>query len=374
MRNIITIILLGSILAACGKKETSYDTLEAVNARIDVLSQELQELEEKRIKLDPESQKVRSVAVKAQTLEPRTFKHYVNVQGQVESNRNVQVSPKMSGNLLSIKVKEGQSVRAGQLLATIDDAIIRRNKEELETQLGLATTLYEKQKRLWEKEIGTEIQYLQAKANKESMERRMATLDEQLSMSRIKAPISGIVDEVLPKTGEMVSPGFPAFRIVSATDLNLVAELSESYIPYVRRGDGVKAKFPTLNKEINARVSVVGQSVDPNSRTFKVEAKLPADRDIKANMFGEMAINDRIIKDAITVPLYLLQKSEKGNYVYIAEKKGDQWVAARRDVVLGVSYDGEAEIKSGLKGKDILITDGYKDLSDGQAIEMGDGQ
>ena len=278
------------------------------------------------------------------------------------------VSPQTPGVVTQIFVREGQVVKKGQILAQLDDAVMRSSIEEVKTALNLANIMFEKQQKLWDQKIGTEIQYLTAKNQKESLEKRLETLEEQKEMSKIKAPISGTVDEINPKVGEAVSPGFPAFRVVNGMDLSLKAQLSENYIPYVKRGDLVKISFPALEKEIEAKVTTVGQSINPVDRTFDVEVKLPSDPMLKANMFGELSINDRTIKDAITVPVALLQQSEISKFVFIAEKQTDQWLAKRVNIETGLSYDGKIEVKKGLAAGQNLIVAGYKGLSDGQEI------
>lgn len=379
MKYIIILFAIASFMIACGGEgdkepvtlEEKKTKLNELRTELTKVSKEIEELETNIKEIDPEAQKVVAIPVQGQSLAAITFKHYVNVQGQVESNRNVLVSPKSSGVITKMNVTQGQNVRAGQVLAQVDDALMRSSMAEMRTQLELLNILFEKQERLWAKEIGTEIQYLQAKNNKESMERRLATIDEQLDMNKIKSPISGIVDEVLPKLGEMVMPGTPAFRIVNPSDLSLNAQISEAYIPYIQKGKSVKVSFVSLSKKMDAKVTFVGQSVDPTSRTFEVEVKLPSDRSLKTNMFGELAINDRTVEDAVCVPLYILQKAEVGNYIYVAEKGSDnQWIARRKIVEIGLSYDGLAQISSGLKVGDVVITDGYKDLSDGQIVAV----
>ncbi|RMG71942.1 MAG: efflux RND transporter periplasmic adaptor subunit, partial [Bacteroidetes bacterium] len=321
-------------------------------------------------RLNPDAApKVKQTAVSTLTLKPTTFEHFVKVQGQVEANQNIMVSPLVSGRITRIFVREGQQVKAGQLLAQIDDAIMRRSIEEVKTSLDLATIMFEKQRDLWAQEIGTEIQYLTAKNQKEALERRLATLEEQLDLNRIKAPIAGTIDEIMPKVGEMVTPGMPAFRIVNARDLSLKASLSEAYIPYVRPGDEVKITFPALDRSIDAKVSTVGQFINPQDRTFDVEVKLPSSPDFKPNMFGEIAINDRNIEEAIVVPLPLVQQSERGSFVYVAEQGADgSLVARRRSLVLGLSYGSQVQVIEGLQAGDQLINAGYKDLSDGQRL------
>lgn len=334
------------------------------------MNKSIQQLEAEITALDPATaQQVRKVVVKSETLSTTSFKHFVNVQGKVEANKNIIVSPQTSGILLKITVREGQKVSAGQLLAQVDDAVMKRSIAEVQSSLDLANILYEKQKNLWDQEIGTEVQYLTAKSQKESLERRLATLEEQWSMTRIKAPISGTVDEILPKVGETVMAGAPAFRIVNTSDLSLKAELSESYVLFIKRGDEVKIHFPTINKEIKARVTVVGQSIDANDRTFSVEVQLPRDPMIKANMFGEMAINDRSVEKAIVVPINMVQNSEEGSFVYVAEQNAQgSWIARRKVIETDLAQDGKTLVTKGLTDGDKLITVGYKELSDGQEI------
>jgi RND family efflux transporter MFP subunit len=374
--NITLIVGLLLSLSSCGgedvgsslaQKRKALEKLQADRVTIDA---KITELEKEIGKLDTVKREIPPVPVKVATITLSTMNHYLEIQGSVESNRNVQVSPKMSGIITQIYVSEGQYVNAGKVLAQIDDAVLKASRAELETQTSLAKTIYEKQKRLWDQEIGTEIQFLQAKNSYEALEKRIASLDEQLSMSKIKAPISGTVDDVMPKVGEMAMPGMPAFRVTSPSDLSLVANVSESYAPFVKRGDAVNIYFPAIDKTFKARVTTVAQSIDPTSRTFEVKAKLPANKQIKINMYGKMAINDRNLKDIIVAPVDVLQKGATGNYVYIAEEQNGKWLARRRSVDTGLSYENKAEITAGLKAGDRLITDGFKEVSDGQVVSF----
>jgi RND family efflux transporter MFP subunit len=374
--NITLIVGLLLSLSSCGgedvgsslaQKRKALEKLQADRVTIDA---KITELEKEIGKLDTVKREIPPVPVKVAPLTLSTMNHYLEIQGSVESNRNVQVSPKMSGIITQIYVSEGQYVNAGKVLAQIDDAVLKASRAELETQTSLAKTIYEKQKRLWDQEIGTEIQFLQAKNSYEALEKRIASLDEQLSMSKIKAPISGTVDDVMPKVGEMAMPGMPAFRVTSPSDLSLVANVSESYAPFVKRGDAVNIYFPAIDKTFKARVTTVAQSIDPTSRTFEVKAKLPANKQIKINMYGKMAINDRNLKDIIVAPVDVLQKGATGNYVYIAEEQNGKWLARRRSVDTGLSYENKAEITAGLKAGDRLITDGFKEVSDGQVVSF----
>ena len=374
--NITLILGLFLSLSACGGEDMGKSLaqqrkqLEKLQAQRVSLDTEIANLEKQIQNLDTTKREIPPVPVKVAPLALSSMNHYLEIQGSVESNRNVQVSPKMSGIITQIYVREGQYVSAGKVLAQIDDAVLKASRAELETQASLAKTIFEKQKRLWDQEIGTEIQFLQAKNNYEALEKRIASLDEQISMSRIKAPISGTVDEVMPKVGEMATPGMPAFRVTSPSDLSLVANVSESYAPYIKRGDDVKIYFPAIDKTYKAKVTTVAQSIDPTSRTFEVKANLPADKQIKINMYGKMAINDRNLKDVIVAPVDVLQKGATGNYVFIAEEQNGKWLARRRDVSMGLSYENKAEITEGLQAGDRLITDGYKEVSDGQVVSF----
>ena len=366
--------ILALLMVACGEKEpktAAEKRLKLTELKKEqlALNKDIQKLEADLGKLDT-TQVVNTVPVEMTVIKTSTFKHFVNVQGQVELDNNVIVSPEVAGILFRINVKEGQNVKKGQVLGQVDDAIMRSSLAEVQTQLDLANILYEKQKRLWDKEIGTEVQFLQAKSTKESLERRMATLEEQISRTEIKSPIWGEVEQIVPKKGEMVMPGAPAFRIVNGSELTLKAQLSEAYIPYVHKGDQVKVGFPAIDQTLTASISRIGQQVDQKSRTFMVEVKLPRNSNIKANMFGELLINDRVSEEAIQVPLSVLQKGEKDNYVFVGERNTNgEWAAKLKVVKIGMSYEGQVEITEGLTLEDQLITAGYKGLSDGQLIE-----
>ncbi|MEO0897520.1 MAG: efflux RND transporter periplasmic adaptor subunit [Bacteroidota bacterium] len=373
-------VLLAITLTACGKKEAQ--GLEAKKKELQTKKNELRELSKVVAALeaeiqesDPEFKAKKKIApVTVKKLEGKTFRHFVNVNGMIEANKNITVSPMVGGRITRIYVREGQNVRPGQLLAQIDDAIIRSSIGEVETQLDLAKVVFEKQERLWKQEIGTEIQFLTAKNQVEALESRLVTLKEQLNMNKVKAPISGNVDEIMPKVGEMVSPGFPAFSIVNNRDLSIKADVPESYAPFINKGKEVEVHFPILEKSITSKVSLVGQSINPLNRSFKVEVKLPSSSDYKPNMFGEISVNDRTIEDAITIPLYLVQKTMDESFVFVAQQEGEGWVARRKSVTTGLISKDEVQITEGLKAGDQLITVGYKDLSEGQQVSMEETQ
>lgn len=371
--NILIITAIATILASCSAKkeglEGKKEELAALKAQQVENDKKIKALEIEIGKLDPKKTteaKVKPVSI--DTLNAETFKHYVELQGSVDAKNNVMVTPKTGGVIVAMYVKEGDAVKAGSVIGKIDNSILIESIEELKTSLSLANTLYEKQKNLWDQKIGTELQYLQAKNNKESLEKKLATLNTQLSQTNIVSPMAGVVDLVNVKVGEMASPGVGVVRVVNLSNLKVSAKVSDVYAASVKKGDEVIIKFPDLKKEYKARITFVSTAVDPLSRTFTIEANLPSDRDIKPNMMAQVQINDATRKNALAIDQNYVQSTEKGNVVYVAVTEGNKKVAKAREVKTGLSYNGKVEILSGLSAGEALITLGYQEVSDGQPI------
>lgn len=333
------------------------------------LALQIKTLEGEIAKLDTSAAKEeRVMPVVVMPLTTETFRHYVEVQGSVDAKNNVMVTPQSPGLLTAVYVKEGDNVRVGTIIAKVDDSILRQSIEEVKNQLSLVQTVFEKQSRLWEQKIGTELQYLQAKNNKEALEKKLVTLNTQLGQSRITAPISGVVDQVIAKIGEMASPGMPIARVVNLGSLKVVAKVADSYVASIRKGDEVLIKFPDLDQEYKARVTFVSTTVDPLSRTFKIEANLPSSSALKPNMLAQVQINDASKNGAIVIDQNVIQTTENGQVVYVAEMEGSRKVAKVRIIKTGLNYNGKVEVLEGLKAGDQLITQGYQEVADGQAI------
>lgn len=373
----ISIVLVAAVtllLAACGGESKDdlagkKEELAKLKSEQSELNQQIKNLETEIAKLDPTSrQDDRAKAVVVSPITSQTFRHYVEVQGSVDAKNSVMVSPKSGGVLTAVYVKEGDNVRQGSTLAKVDNSIMRESIEEVKNQLSLATTVYEKQARLWEQKIGTEMQYLQAKNNKEALEKKLSTLNTQLGQANIAAPISGVVDQVIAKVGEMASPGMPVARVVNLSNLKVVAKVADSYVASVRKGDEVIIKFPDLDQEYKARVTFVSTTVDPLTRTFRIEANLPSSSTLKPNMLAQVQINDATKQDAIVIDQNLVQNTEKGQVVYVTATEGARKVAKAKTVKTGLSYNGKVEILAGLQAGDQLITQGYQDVADGQTI------
>lgn len=377
MKPYYIIALSATLLTACGgeKKEGlegKKEELTKLKTEQAELTTKIRTLEGEVAKLDPkkkEEARVKDVVVSLVTAS--TFKRYVELQGTIDAKNNVQVTPKgMGGNVTAVYVVEGSSVRAGQVMARLDDQILRTSVEEIKTQLALANIVFEKQSNLWKQQIGTEIQYIQAKSNKESIERRLATINSQLSQSNVTAPISGVVDKVFAKVGSTAGPGVPMFQVVNLSQLKVMAKVADTYAGSVRKGDAVIVRFPDVNREIKTRINFVSTTVDPLSRTFIIEAPLPSDNSLKPNMLAQIKINDVTKANALVINQNLIQNTETGQLVYVAVNEGGKKVAKSRKVTTGSSYGGQIEITAGLQAGDQLVIQGYQELTDGTPINF----
>lgn len=368
------IALIGFVNVSCGEKQD--DSLEGKKAQLQKLQTEAAEINAQIGELkafidqaEPDTT-VRVTYVKAMPLVATELAHFVEANGRLEAVNNVFVSPQMGGALTKVYVKEGDYVKEGQTIATIDNSILRNSMNEVKIQLETAQTIFDRQKALWDQKIGTEIQYIQAKAQVESLMKRLATLNAQDAQNIVKSPISGYIDEVRMKAGEMASPGLGIVRVVNLNNLKVVARIPDTYAGTIQNGDMIEVSFPDLQKNITARVSFVSQTVDPVTRTFTAEAKVPFDKQLKPNLNANVKIKDQARSGAIVVPRNLIQSTEKGNIVYVAEERNGEQVAASRQVTTGLSYGGDIEILTGLQAGDILITEGYQELVDGEKVSF----
>jgi membrane fusion protein, multidrug efflux system len=309
------------------------------------------------------------ITVSVTPLQAQSFKHFVEAQGIVTSKNIVQVTPQMGGALTGIFMVEGQAIKKGQLVATVDNSVMKESLAEINNQLDLAVVLFNKQKTLWDQQIGTEVQFLQAKANKEALEKRINTMQTQMGMSKVYAPISGTVEMVRQKVGEMGMPGAPIAQIVNVGDLKVTAKIADTYVGSVKRGDAITVKFPDINKELNARISVVDALIDPTSRTFGIEANIPnLGGSLKPNQVAVINVNDLSKANTLIIKQNLIQKTEAGDLVYVAVEENGKKIARAKKVKTGISYNGEVEIMEGLAVGDNVITLGYQDLVDGSLI------
>lgn len=369
---LIVVAVIAGLLAACSattKEDDKKARLEELKTQQADLAKEIAKLEEEIAKENPDSANVRSKEVAVTEISPRKFDHYVQTQATIESENNTMVSAQSMGVITKVYVEEGDQVSKGQVLAQIDNSVMLRSIESMKSQLELATSVYERQKNLWDQKIGTEVQYLQTKTNKESLEKQIASLQEQNEMTKIKAPIAGTVDEVSVKVGENIAPGMPAVRVVNTSDLKLKAKVSEAYVTKIKKNDKVLVTVTELNKDIQAKVTFVGRTIDQLSRTFDVEVQLPANAELRPNMTATVKVVFNTENQALVVPVNVIQDINNEKVVYIAEPKGKQTVAVRKVVTVDGVFGGQAQVK-GLKGGDKVITVGYQGLNDGDFVKI----
>ena len=375
-RNIILFSVLATLaISACGGKKTAEDNKQA---KLDALKKEIAKLQSEASALEKEidqkSGKTNGKAVEITEIKKGVFQSYIMIEGSADANESTIATPKVPGTIVRVLVQPGASVTAGQVLAQLDNTTISQGRNELQQQLIFVTTLFEKQKRLWEKGVGTEVQYLSVKNQKESLEKSMKTLETQIDMYNIKAPISGTLESVDAKVGQAVAPGLPLFRVMNLSNIKIKADVAESYSKKVKAGDKIKIFFPDLQTEIDANISFASKYIDPLNRTFRVETKLPHVDNLKPNMIAKLKIIDYENANTISVSSNCIQTTESGSYVVIVKaqtnSKGEAqaFVAERRTITAGKSSDGKTEILSGLNEGDMVITTGYQELNNGQAI------
>jgi membrane fusion protein (multidrug efflux system) len=299
------------------------------------------------------------------------FDHYIRVQGKLDGDQNAAVFAEVPGSVVSKFADVGNRVSKGQVLAQIDDKQFRSQLEGLETQYKFASDMFEKQKRLWDQKIGSEVQYLQARTTKESLEMQIASLRQQIEKFKIKSPIDGTIEECNIKVGAVVSPDprLAAYRVVEFKNLKVTAEVSEAYSARVEVGDKLIVLFPDVSKQVEAEVSFVSKYINPVNRTFMIEAKIKSEAGaLKANMIAILQINDYHSDKSILVPMNVIQSDNQGSYVYVTRIKDQYHAAYKQSVTIGNSYNGIAEILNGLADGDKVISTGFQELVDGEYV------
>ncbi len=335
------------------------------------LSKEIDDLQQRVDDMDPDFEVSRTL-VSVDPVVRKDFRHFVTVQGNVASDDIVNASSEVGGRIIQLNVDEGDYVKKGILLAKVDLEAIDKQMAEIEKSLELATEVYQRQARLWDQKIGSEIQYLQAKNNKERLEKSLETLEFQLTKANVHAPISGAIDMVFLKDGELAAPGAPIVRILSTHRLKVVADAPEDLLGSVKRGDRVAVYFPALDEKQNVRVKLLGRSIDASNRTFEIETSLNNRTGlIKPNLLAEILINDYTEENVLVIPLELVQQEVGGkDFVMVQGGSAEEPVAKKVYVETGDSYDGEVVIRSGLNESDQLIIDGARGLTNQEPIKI----
>jgi RND family efflux transporter MFP subunit len=372
MKTIIQITFITILLVACNASslESKKKSLEALKQEQSKLQEKIKALELEIAKLDTSKKSnIEAVDIKTQAIASSTFETYIDIQGKVDADQSVAISSQMPGMITQIRVKPGDEVSKGQVLAETDASTMMQQLSDLETNLNLVTQIFIKQQNLWNQNIGTELQYLQAKTNKLSLEKKVGLMREQIRMTKIISPINGTVDAVNVKVGQTVAPGLAAINVVNFSHLKVKAELAETYSNRIKEGNMVQIYFPDINDSIQAKVSYASKSINPLTRTFTVEVPLQNNKSLRPNMVAKLKIKDYVsAKPSIVIPVKFIQKGVEESYVLIA-KDGK---AVKKTVVVGKEYNGLAEIISGTENGvsegDQLIIEGYDLINDGDPI------
>lgn len=386
MRTIYILLLSTIVLISCGEKKQP--TLEEV-----IATKDLKQIRAKKSELDKQSQEIsekiklliaeideldtlkKIPLVTVIEIKEEVFSHYLELQGDVKTKQNVLIYPEMTGTLEKVYVLRGQNVVKGQVLATIDDGGISQQVAQLEATTALAKTTFERQKSLWEQKIGSEIQFLQTKTNYEAQKNSLAQLKKQLGKSTIRAPFTGVIDDVIKDQGTVVSPGpgSEVFRIVNLNNMFVETAVPEKYISNVTKGKSVEVFLPMLDKTLNAKVRETGNFINPANRTFMIEIEVPnSDKSIKPNLTARLKINDYTNKNALLIPQSIISENAEGQqYVYIISNLKDDTGFAKQTIIKTGKTQGDViEILEGVKSGDILIEAGARSVKDGQEVKI----
>jgi len=364
MKNKFLYIIIASIVVACSTPDKKAQ-LEKLRTEKAALETQIATLEEELAKSD--TTKVKLIDVVAMTLTPQTFKTFIEVQGRIDADENVSLSSEMPGTITKINVKVGDEVSKGQVLAETDARAIQQQIADIQTSLDLAKQIYEKQKNLWDQKIGTEIQYLQAKNTKESLEHKVSTMQEQVRMSKIISPINGTVDAINIKIGQAVAPGVPAINVINFSNLKVKADVSESYATRVKVGNETLVLFPDMHDSIASKINYSSRAINNLTRTFGVEVLLDNKKEYHPNMVAKLKINDyQSATPKIVVPVKFIQKGANENFVLISVNGK----VVKNMIKISHEYNGLAEISEGLNDGDLLITEGYDLINEGDNVNV----
>ena len=385
MQNVLktsSTIILALVFLACGNasKEKKADLndkkveLQKLKTEHTKLSEQIKKLESEIGTLDTTGASAKPKLVNATLLTTQKFTHYIDLQGKVTTDNIYTVSPRGNpSQVRAIYVKEGDRVRKGQLLMKLDDAVMLQNLRQLETQLAFAKNLHQRRKNLWDQGIGTEVELISAKNEVDNLEKQISILKEQWNTSRVYSEVSGVVESVTIKVGEVFG-GFsasqtpPGITIVNPNKLKAEVLVPENYISRIKKGTPVVIEIPNTNKKFNSTISLVSELINIDSRGFTAEAKIPADAGLKPNQIALVKIQDYSKSDVIVIPISTVQTDEKGKYAYVMIDEKGKKVAKKRPLMVGEIYGEFIEVKQGLSAGDQLITQGYQDLYEGQLV------
>lgn len=363
-----------TIASSCGKQSDKNAELTKLKKQRDELNVQISAIE-KELRANDTTTQIKVINVSVTEIKPAEFNHYLEVQGKLDGEDNTAVYPSNNAIVTAVFVKQGDMVRKGQVLAQLDNSILLKTIEATSVNVELASTLFEKYKSLWDQKIGSEIQFIQAKTAKESADKQLLALKEQLDLYLVKAPIGGSVEELNAKVGMFASPSnpLPLFRVVNFNSVKVIADVSESYAAKIKIGNPVKVYFPDFDTELNSQLRYSSKYINPINRTFSTEVRLgPSKVQYRANMLAIVKINDYRNPSALSVPVSIIKEGQTGKYLFAAREENGKTIARKLLVEMGETYSGLAEIKSGIVQGDKIITAGYNNLIDGQIIKINE--
>jgi RND family efflux transporter MFP subunit len=384
MKKILFISLMGLIITSCGgdAKTASVDkaieskditkiktTRAEIQKQYDAIGAELAKLDAALAELDT----IKKVAlVSTAVVKDTVFTHYIDIQGNVDTRQNLIIYPEFSGVLSQVYVKTGQKVSKGQTLAKIDDGGLSNQLAQMETQAALAKTTFERQKNLWDKKIGSEIQYLQAKTNYEAQMKAVAQMKAQLAKTIVRAPFSGIIDEVITDKGQVVGPGQQLMRIVNLSDMYVSANIPESFIGKIKVGAIVDVQVKSIGKTYQGRVRQVGNYINPNNRNFSIEVAVPnTDNLLRPNQVAVLKIEDYKKPNAILVPESIVTENAAGEkIIYTVDTSSKEPKAVKKTITIGLTSGSNVEVKSGLNKGETIIIEGARSVQNGDQVEI----
>jgi len=379
MKKIILIATFSALLFSCGKKEdnTNIDSLIASKKVVSIKAKRA-ELQTQLTKLDDaiallDIKKSEEALVSVSVVKDTVFSHYLEVQGNVNTKENLIIYPQFSGILNTVNVVAGQKVSKGQLLGTIDDGGLSQQLAQIETQLALAKTTFERQKRLWDQKIGSEIQYLQAQTNMISQQKAVSQMKAQLAKTRIVAPFSGVIDELITEKGQVVGPGQGLMRIVNLNNMFVSTAVPESYIGKLKVGTVVNVYLASLGKTYVGKIRQVANNINPNNRSFGIEVSVPnAENLLRPNQVAKLKIIDYTNANAVVVPSNVIQVDGNGDqFVFEATSIKDKMGIAKKVIVkVGKTSENFTEILGGLEPKTVVVSDGVNTVSEGMKLNF----
>jgi RND family efflux transporter MFP subunit len=373
MKQIAVIIIL-SLLVACspGGSDGKKAELDSYRQKVKEYTQKAAELEAELENVNAEPEATALLPVEIKEVSQETFSRYFEVSGVMEAIKDAYISPEINGQIQKINVERGSRVKKGDLILKLNTDITRKSMEEIETSLELAKRIFTKQEELWGQNIGSELQYLEAKNAKESLEARLATFQKQLEMAHVTAPFNGIIDDIMVKEGELASPGIPLVHLVNLRGMRVSANVSEAYLSSVNKGDVVELRFPTYPELIiKAAVTRLGEVINPQTRTFSLEVELEnREEKLKPNMLTSVSIQDYKNDNALVVPSNILRQDFNGTFLFIVDEEDEASTAQKVYVKRGITVQDQTLITEGLSAGDLVITKGFNLVSDGMRLRI----